>query len=63
MQTSSKYIGVSRVNHGKKRWEVTFKCPNGQSLRERFVREIDAAKRRDALARQHHGEFAALNFE
>lgn len=60
-KSTSKYKGVKWQKH-MNCWQVNININNKMIHGGSFKDEILAAKRYDQLAREHHGEFAYLNF-
>lgn len=59
-KTSSKYRGVYLHNSGK--WVVCISVNGKNQHFGSFSNEVEAAKHRDNIVKQLHGEFAVLNF-
>lgn len=61
----SRYVGVymDRLTNGPKKWrgQVTANG-KGHKTSKRYTTDVEAAKARDKLALELHGEFAVLNF-
>lgn len=60
-QPSSVYRGVSKCSKDG-RWQARIRVKRQVTYLGRFVNEVDAARKYDEAARQHHGERAVLNF-
>ena len=43
-------------------WSISFRCGDFKVYRGKFRCPVEAALAYDALAREHHGDFASLNF-
>ena len=60
--TSSRFKGVCWSKKNRK-WQVRIRVGNGKRLNlGMFASEVDAARAYDDAAREHHGEYAYLNF-
>jgi len=60
---SSGFKGVLKHKDGRKTPWVATICLKGNKKRSRvFKTEIEAAQWYDEMAKEHHGEFAKLNF-
>lgn len=59
--TSSQFKGVTWMER-EKRWSVYIGTDSERKFIGLFSSEIEAARAYDEAARQHHGEFARLNF-
>jgi hypothetical protein len=60
-ETSSKYIGVN-FDSKRNKWRVRLNVDGQEIFIGYFNDEKEGALARDELAKQHHGEFANLNF-
>lgn len=60
-QQTSRFRGVSRCTKDG-RWQARIRVKAGVCYLGRFVSEVEAAKRYDGAAREHHGALAVLNF-
>jgi HNH endonuclease len=58
--SNAKYIGV-HFHIRSKVWQAQFTY-NGSRQSRNFYNEIEAARWRDKLAKQYHGQYAVLNF-
>jgi len=57
----SKYKGVDWAND-MKRWRARIRVNGKRIYLGSFTNETEAAKAYDQAAREHHGQFASLNF-